>query len=128
MTDETTGTAGEPTMDSLIRWAASRGEITFGAGQEPVDRPRDEHGRFTTAEPPAAAAATMDAQIRGWGSSARDAAAAAAGEQPKTFSQVDVDRIVGDRLASEQAEYEDLKAKAARLDELESAAAAGGQS
>lgn len=42
----------------------------------------------------------------------------------RTFSQSDVDRIVAERLAREQrkyADYEDLKAKAARLDELEAA-------
>lgn len=42
----------------------------------------------------------------------------------KSFTQEDVDRIVAERLAREQrkhADYEDLKAKAQRLDELESA-------
>lgn len=45
------------------------------------------------------------------------------GEQPKSFSQDDVDRIVKDRLARVKAQppadYEDLKAKAARLDQIE---------
>lgn len=43
----------------------------------------------------------------------------------KTFSQADVDRIVQDRIARVKAtppdDYDDLKAKAARLDELEAA-------
>ena len=42
----------------------------------------------------------------------------------KQFTQTDVDRIVRDRLAREQqkfADYEDIKAKAARLDEIEEA-------
>lgn len=40
-----------------------------------------------------------------------------------TFSQADIDRIVADRLNRERskfADYEDLKAKAGRLDQLES--------
>ena len=43
----------------------------------------------------------------------------------RTFTQADVDRIVQDRLARAKAtppsDYDDLKAKAARLDELEAA-------
>lgn len=43
----------------------------------------------------------------------------------KTFTQADVDRIVQDRLArvkpSNPADYDDLKAKAAKFDELEAA-------
>lgn len=49
-------------------------------------------------------------------------------DDPKTFSQEDLDRIVGERLARERSnapkvpdDYEDLKAKAARLTELEAA-------
>lgn len=44
--------------------------------------------------------------------------------EARTFSQDDLDRIVKDRLArqkSQFADYEDLKAKAARLDEVEAA-------
>lgn len=45
--------------------------------------------------------------------------------EPKTFTQEQVDRIVQERLARAKAtppaDYEDLKAKAARLDELEEA-------
>lgn len=47
------------------------------------------------------------------------------GNQGRTFTQADVDRIVQERLsrakATPPADYEDLKAKAARLDELEEA-------
>jgi hypothetical protein len=47
------------------------------------------------------------------------------GNEPKTFTQADVDRIVQERLARAKstppADYEDLKAKAARLDEIEEA-------
>lgn len=47
------------------------------------------------------------------------------GDEPRTFTQEDVDRIVKDRLARVKAEppadYDDLKAKAAKLDELEQA-------
>lgn len=42
----------------------------------------------------------------------------------KTFTQDEVNKIVGERLAREKAQfadYEDLKVKAARLDEIESA-------
>jgi hypothetical protein len=43
-------------------------------------------------------------------------------EDGKTFTQADVDRIVQDRLAKEKAkyaDYDDLKVKAAKVDELE---------
>ena len=43
-------------------------------------------------------------------------------DDPKTFTQADIDRIVADRLKREAAkysDYDDLKAKAARLVELE---------
>lgn len=43
---------------------------------------------------------------------------------PKTFTQEELDRIVGERLTRERAkypDYEEMKAKAARLDELEEA-------
>ena len=47
------------------------------------------------------------------------------GNQPKTFTQEQVDRIVQERLARAKstppADYEDLKAKAAKYDELEEA-------
>lgn len=46
--------------------------------------------------------------------------------EPKTFTQADIDRIVNDRLARESrkfSDYEDLKAKASRLEDLESASA-----
>lgn len=53
------------------------------------------------------------------------AGAAEEGGTPKSFSQADVDRIVRERLARAKAEppsdYEDLKAKAAKLDEIEAA-------
>lgn len=44
------------------------------------------------------------------------------GDEGKTFSQADVDRIVQERLGKEKgkyADYDDLKAKAAKVDELE---------
>lgn len=43
------------------------------------------------------------------------------GEETKTFTQADVDKIVGDRLQRERSkysDYEDLKAKADKYDEL----------
>jgi hypothetical protein len=47
------------------------------------------------------------------------------GQAEKTFTQADVDRIVQDRLARAKsappADYEDLKAKAAKFDELDAA-------
>lgn len=46
------------------------------------------------------------------------------GEETKTFTQEEVDRIVNDRLYRERskyADYESLKTKAARFDELEEA-------
>jgi hypothetical protein len=46
------------------------------------------------------------------------------GDEPKTVPQAEVDRIVKQRLERERAkfaDYEDLKAKAARADELEAA-------
>lgn len=43
-----------------------------------------------------------------------------AGATPKTFTQEDVDRIVQKRVAK-YADYEDLKAKATKLDEIEEA-------
>lgn len=46
------------------------------------------------------------------------------GDEGKTFTQADIDRIVADRLARERskyADYDELKAKAAKLDELEAA-------
>ena len=46
-------------------------------------------------------------------------------EQGKTFTQAELDAIVGDRLKRDRAkyaDYEDLKKKAERLDELEEAA------
>lgn len=47
----------------------------------------------------------------------------AKGDPPKSFNQDDVDRIVKERLARAKtqapADYDDLKAKAARLDEIE---------
>lgn len=48
------------------------------------------------------------------------------GEGGKTLTQADVDRIVADRVARVERKYtghDDLKAKAARLDELEAASA-----
>lgn len=45
-------------------------------------------------------------------------------EQPKTFTQQELDAIVADRLKRERAKYEgfeDFKAKAQKLDELEEA-------
>ena len=53
-----------------------------------------------------------------------DASTITTGTLPKTFTQDEVDRIVGDRLSRERAkypDYEDLKAKAAKLDEMEEA-------
>lgn len=47
-----------------------------------------------------------------------------AGEQIRTFTQEEVNAIVGKRLAEEKgkfSDYEDLKAKAMRLDEIEEA-------
>jgi hypothetical protein len=47
-----------------------------------------------------------------------------AGEETKTFTQAELDKIVGDRLSRERskyADYESLKEKAARLDEMEEA-------
>lgn len=49
---------------------------------------------------------------------------APAPEQLKSFNQSDVDKIVQDRLARERAkfgDYDDLKAKATKFDELEAA-------
>lgn len=47
------------------------------------------------------------------------------GEPDRTFTQADVDKIVQDRLArvktTPPADYDDLKAKAAKLDEIEAA-------
>lgn len=47
------------------------------------------------------------------------------GEDDKTFTQAEVDRIIKERLARAKSEppsdYDDLKAKAAKLDELEAA-------
>jgi len=46
------------------------------------------------------------------------------GGREQTFTQRDLERIIGERLARERekySDYEDLKAKAARLDELEEA-------
>lgn len=47
------------------------------------------------------------------------------GDPPKSFTQADVDRIVQERLSRAKlrppTDYEDLKAKAAKLDELEAA-------
>lgn len=43
-------------------------------------------------------------------------------DEGKTFTQADVDRIVQDRLAKEKAkyaDYDDLKAKAAKVDDIE---------
>lgn len=48
----------------------------------------------------------------------------ARGEDGKTFTQADLDRIVADRLKREQtkySDYADLKAKADKLDQLEQA-------
>ena len=45
-----------------------------------------------------------------------------AGEETKTFTQAELDKIVGDRLSRERskyADYESLKEKAARLDEMD---------
>ena len=42
------------------------------------------------------------------------------GTEPKTFTQEEVNRIVQNRVAK-YADYEDLKAKAAKLDEIEEA-------
>lgn len=47
-----------------------------------------------------------------------------AGNTERTFTQAEVDKIVGDRLQRDRknyADYEDLKAKAAKYDELEEA-------
>ncbi len=45
------------------------------------------------------------------------------GDPPRTFTQAEVDRILGERLARAKAappaDYDELKAKAARLDEME---------
>lgn len=46
------------------------------------------------------------------------------GEENRTFTQAEVDRIVGDRLSRERskyADYESLREKATRLDEMEEA-------
>lgn len=48
----------------------------------------------------------------------------ASGQEPKTFTQEELNSIVSERLKRESSKYEDyeeLKAKAARLDELEEA-------
>jgi len=48
----------------------------------------------------------------------------AGGEPPKTFTQAELERIIGERLGKERAkyaDYEDLKTKAARLEEIEAA-------
>lgn len=45
-------------------------------------------------------------------------------DEGKTFTQADVDKIVADRIARERAkfsDYDDLKAKASRFDELDAA-------
>ena len=45
-------------------------------------------------------------------------------ETPKTFTQEELDRVVADRIKRERAKYEgfeDFKAKAERLDEIEAA-------
>ena len=45
-------------------------------------------------------------------------------EEPRTFTQEEVDRIVGDRLQRERAKYADfdaMKKKAAKFDEAEQA-------
>jgi hypothetical protein len=45
-------------------------------------------------------------------------------DEGRTFTQADVDKIVADRIARERAkfsDYDDLKTKAGRLDELETA-------
>ena len=47
------------------------------------------------------------------------------GEPGKTFTQADIDRIVADRLTREKAkfaDYEDIKAKAAKFDESQASA------
>jgi hypothetical protein len=46
--------------------------------------------------------------------------AATSGNQPRTFTQEDVDKMIGQRL-SKFADYETLKARAAKADELEAA-------
>ena len=45
-------------------------------------------------------------------------------QEPRTFTQEEVDRIIGERLKrdrADRADYEELKAKAAKLDEIEEA-------
>lgn len=46
-------------------------------------------------------------------------------EEPKTFTQEDVDKLIGERLARAKStppqDYEELKAKAAKLEEIEAA-------
>jgi hypothetical protein len=58
----------------------------------------------------------------GDGGSGDGAGAGDGGDGGKQFTQADIDRIVADRLARERAkysDYDDLKAKAGRLDQLE---------
>lgn len=65
---------------------------------------------------------SMD-QDAGSDGAAGGAAAAQTGEE-RTFTQADIDRIVQDRLkrqAAQFSDYQDLKTKAARLDEFEAA-------
>lgn len=62
----------------------------------------------------------------GAGGTPAEPSATKATEPPATLSQADVDRIVNERLARERskfADYNDLKAKAAKFDEAEAAKA-----
>lgn len=58
------------------------------------------------------------------GNGSGSGAGSGTGGGERTFSQTEVDRIIGDRLARERekyGDYEDLRAKATKLDELEDA-------
>lgn len=55
---------------------------------------------------------------------AEDGDGEAAGAGEKTFTQADVDRLMGEtRRKAKPADYDDLKTKAAKLDEIEAASA-----
>ena len=107
-------------MDELIRFAVSEWGIpAIGAPDGQNDRPRDEHGQFAAADPTPASEpgpSVMDALIRGREPASAEPAAAA-------YTQEDVDQAVQDRLATEQASYVALRAKAAKVDALEAGGA-----
>jgi hypothetical protein len=73
---------------------------------------------------PGAGGAGAPAPPAGAGGDGKGGAGDGSNGQQRSFSQEEVDRIVGDRLARDRqkyADYDDLKAKAAKLDDLEAA-------